>query len=235
MRDEPYFAAAFGTCALLGAYKIASSTLGLMGTFSRHVLRSPYNHHQRYSKPGADSWAVVTGGSDGIGLEICHQMAAQGFNIVIIARNPTKIEQKLAELKAKYPKIKTRGVTFDFSKLVKISDYKEKIGDALKDIDIAMLFLNAGFIRVGPFQGITNQAVENDVTCNALQPIYTMKVLVDQMVARDHIAAMVITTSGLGSIALPGCTTYSASKSFSTFLGQGLAYELKGKVDCMAW
>ena len=36
-------------------------------------------------------------------------------------------------------------IEFDFSKLTNISDYKEKIGEKLKNIDIAILFLNAGY------------------------------------------------------------------------------------------
>ncbi len=42
-----------------------------------------------------DSWVIVTGGSDGIGLEICDQMAAQGFNICIVGRSVSKIDEKL--------------------------------------------------------------------------------------------------------------------------------------------
>jgi len=67
---EPYAAAAFGFCALIGAYTVSRGTLTLMGSFNRHFLRRAYNMHQRYGKQ--HSWAVVTGGSDGIGLEICH-------------------------------------------------------------------------------------------------------------------------------------------------------------------
>lgn len=46
---------------------------------------------------------------------------------------------------------------------------------------------------------------------------------------------MVVTSSGLGSIAIPGCVDYSCGKSFAGFLLEGLNYELKGKVDCMSW
>jgi short-subunit dehydrogenase len=44
-------------------------------------------------------WAVVTGGSDGIGLAMCHELAAQGFNICIVSRNKEKIETKLLEIR----------------------------------------------------------------------------------------------------------------------------------------
>lgn len=55
------------------------------------------------------------------------------------------------------------------------------------------------------------------------------------MLARNHLAAMVVTSSGLGSLAVPGCVDYSCAKSFSSFLAEGLNYELKGKIDCLAW
>ena len=37
-------------------------------------------------------------------------------------------------------------VLFDFSVLTKIDDYDQLIGEKLKSIDIAMLFLNAGYL-----------------------------------------------------------------------------------------
>jgi hypothetical protein len=40
-------------------------------------------------------------------------------------------------------------VVFDFEKFTIIEDYKTAIADKVKDIDIAMLFLNAGYNQVG--------------------------------------------------------------------------------------
>ena len=70
---------------------------------------------------------------------------------------------------------------------------------------------------------------------NTLHPIYTAKVLLDQIINRNHLAAMVVTSSGLGSRPIPGCIDYSCGKSFASFLAEGLNYELKGRVDCMSW
>ena len=69
---------------------------------------------------GKDSWVVVTGGSDGIGLEICKQMARQGFNVCIVGRNEEKIKEKFVEIEACAPKdkkMKTRTVIADFAKI----------------------------------------------------------------------------------------------------------------------
>ena len=45
-----------------------------------------------------NSWAVITGGSDGIGLAMAKNLAKQGFNICIVSRNEAKINEKLQEI-----------------------------------------------------------------------------------------------------------------------------------------
>ena len=55
------------------------------------------------------------------------------------------------------------------------------------------------------------------------------------MLSRGKLGALVITCSGLGIYPVPGVITYSSTKSFASFLGVGLSYELEGKIDCMSW
>lgn len=55
------------------------------------------------------------------------------------------------------------------------------------------------------------------------------------MLARNHLSAIIVTSSGLGLLPFPGIITYSCSKSFVDYLMIGLNYELKGKIDCMSW
>jgi 17beta-estradiol 17-dehydrogenase / very-long-chain 3-oxoacyl-CoA reductase len=95
--ENPIAVTAVGVCAAIGAVSVLKSSVSMMGSFSRHCLRSPYNHYKRYAKD-ANSYVVVTGGSDGIGFEICNQMAEQGFNVCIISRTLSKIEDKCKEL-----------------------------------------------------------------------------------------------------------------------------------------
>lgn len=70
---------------------------------------------------------------------------------------------------------------------------------------------------------------------NAAHPIYTAKVLIDKLVKRKEKSALVVTSSFIAKRPYADLVMHSASKSFSSFLAQGLAYELKGKVDCLAW
>ena len=55
------------------------------------------------------------------------------------------------------------------------------------------------------------------------------------MIKRGKLSALVITSSGLGSVPVAGILDYSCAKTFASFLAQGLSFELEGKVDCLAW
>jgi 17beta-estradiol 17-dehydrogenase / very-long-chain 3-oxoacyl-CoA reductase len=131
--------------ACIGAYSIVKSAANNVSRFNRHYLRNVQDCYQKYG--GDDSWVVVTGGTDGIGLEICKKMAKQGFNICIVGRNQVKMREKLAEILKHSPEgkhLKTKSIIADFSQLKRIDEYQAVIGNKLANIDIAMLFLNAG-------------------------------------------------------------------------------------------
>ena len=148
------------------------------------------------------------------------------------------MKEKLASISSeaatKGKRIKTKYVVADLAALTKYSEY-QAIGDQLKDIDIGMLILNAGWAVMGPFKDLTPLEIEQIVTINALHPIYLCKALLPNLLSRTKRSGIVITSSGLGSVAVPGILTYSASKSFSSFLGQGLSTELKSKVDVVSF
>lgn len=42
-----------------------------------------------------ETWALVTGGSDGIGFAIARRLASEGYSILIIGRNEVKTNSKL--------------------------------------------------------------------------------------------------------------------------------------------
>ena len=96
---------------LLGFWSILSWFIWVCSLINRHVIRGCMQAKDRLYQMYAtkfpngkyQSWAVVTGGSDGIGLAMCHNLAGQGFNIAIVSRNENKINKKLTEIKNAYP------------------------------------------------------------------------------------------------------------------------------------
>jgi len=80
-----------------------------------------------------NTWAVVTGGSDGMGLAMCKKLAKEGFNICIISRTESKINEKLEEIRKECREgdkdFKTLCIVADFAKLKTLAEYKSIIGE----------------------------------------------------------------------------------------------------------
>jgi len=52
---------------------------------------------------GDNSWALVTGATDGIGHALCHELSARGFNIVLHGRNEAKLTRVREEFETAHP------------------------------------------------------------------------------------------------------------------------------------
>ena len=75
---------------ILGALKLISIFLAILDCIYRHFVRKPFNLLVRYGKD-FNTWALVTGASDGIGAEYCRKLAHLGFNIVLVSRTLSKL------------------------------------------------------------------------------------------------------------------------------------------------
>ena len=123
--ENPYPAYLICTAFVLGALQVTSMALKTLSFLYRHTIKTQKNFADRYNQ--GDSWVVVTGGSDGIGEQFCKDLANQGFNICIIARNEEKIKQKLQGIQASVKngkKIKTRYIVADLANATKYEEYK---------------------------------------------------------------------------------------------------------------
>ena len=170
---------------------------------------------------------------------MCRNLASQGFNILIIARNKDKIKEKLNDLYLEFPHIKTGMIIADFSELKSIEDYKKKVMYDMEFYDVGVLVLNAGCGTMGPFGEITDQEVESIVNVNALHVVYMTKLMVPVFVERFNRkkmrGAIIVTSSGFASRPISGSITYSATKTFASFIAEGLNHELKEKIDFLSY
>jgi 17beta-estradiol 17-dehydrogenase / very-long-chain 3-oxoacyl-CoA reductase len=60
--------------------------------FSCVFCRHFFGTHASTERYGEESWAVITGSTDGIGKASAMHLARLGFNIVLIARNVEKLQ-----------------------------------------------------------------------------------------------------------------------------------------------
>ena len=97
---------------------------------------------------GKNTWAVVTGASDGIGAEYSVNLAKQGFNLILISRTKSKLEDMRKRILKENTKIQVRIVVADFNGHASM-DFYHKLRKEIGDIDISLLILNAGVLYGG--------------------------------------------------------------------------------------
>src|SRR5579872_4146478 len=91
-------------------------------------------------------WAIITGASSGIGKEFARQLAANGLNLVLVARRLALLEEVGERLEKEFG-IQYRTLEADLSVEASI----EKIAKATLHLDIGLLISNAGTGRPGKF------------------------------------------------------------------------------------
>jgi NAD(P)-dependent dehydrogenase (short-subunit alcohol dehydrogenase family) len=96
---------------------------------------------------------LITGANQGIGLEFAKEYAAKGWTVIATHRRTTTPEE-LAQLAAKYPKVRVERM--DVTDAAQI----EALGAKLTGVPIDILLSNAGLVRTDPIDkpgGNTNQ------------------------------------------------------------------------------
>jgi len=194
---------------------------------------------------GEDSWAVITGSTDGIGKAAAIYLARQGFNIVLVSRTLAKLQTVAKEVEAEATKagkkIKTKVISNDWTKNFDAETHTSMYQQHLKDLDISILINNVGMADAGDFTDLSEQQIHNMITCN----VYSTALMTNQIIhsfkrrfeKNNKIRSLLINTSAMAAIVpCPFVSVYSATKIFGDFLLNGLSIELaQYNVDCSAW
>ena len=83
-------------------------------------------------------WALIVGGSEGIGAAFARALAAKNFNIVLVARKPEPLEELADELRD--TGVEARTVSADLG----TTDVLDKVRAATDDVDVGFLIYNVG-------------------------------------------------------------------------------------------
>lgn len=83
-------------------------------------------------------WAVIAGGSEGVGAEFALQLAEVGINSVLIARKPEPLTETAAQVREKGVAVKTLSLDLTTPEAV------DEIIAATEDLDVGLFIFNAG-------------------------------------------------------------------------------------------
>jgi uncharacterized protein len=164
-------------------------------------------------------FAVVTGASSGIGLELARVCVQNGFDVMISAED-ARIADVAAELSASDGVI-VQSVQADLSKREGV----QALFDAIqRPIDVLML--NAGVGVGGAFAETDLEAELKMIALNCNHTVHLAKLVVPQMIARKT-GRILITGSEVSTAPNPYQAVYGATKAFVMSFGEALRYELK--------
>lgn len=167
--------------------------------------------------------ALVTGASAGIGREFALQLAARGYDLVLVARNEARLEGLATDLRRAHG----ADVTVHAADLAGDRDVDRLVAavEALPQLDL--LVNNAGFGTRGTLAETAREPQERMVRVHVLASMRLVQAALPGMVARGS-GAIVNVASVAAFLASPRNVNYCATKAYLVALTEGLAAELRG-------
>jgi hypothetical protein len=170
-----------------------------------------------------NDWALITGGSMGIGHELAKVFAANKFNLVLVARSEPRLKQVADELRAQHG-IETKILAKDLS----LANAPQEIFDVLSDTPISVLVNNAGFGWRGTFAECDLQHEALDMMHVNMDSLVALtRLFAPPMLARKNGRIMNVASTAAFQPG-PFANIYFATKAFVLSFSQALAEELEG-------
>lgn len=193
------------------------------------LLRTPPGRFKwRPRDATAPQTALITGASAGIGAEFARQLAARGFDLVLVARRTERLTELAATLTA----------TFQVNCEVLAADLAHEAGVAsvearIRELDtLAVLVNNAGFGTLGRFVNADPTRQQEMVYLHTMAPMRLTQAALPGMTARRY-GAIINVASVAAYVRLRGNVNYTATKAYLTAFSEVLQAELRGAGVCV--
>lgn len=164
--------------------------------------------------------ALVTGPTAGIGHAFAHQLADRGYDLVLVARDPVRLEKTAAELRATYG-VEAEVLTADLADRDELARVEARLGDPHRPVEL--LVNNAGF-------GLKQRFLDNSADTETAM----LDVLVTAVLRLSHAALGPMAERGSGGIinvssvaAFLPRGTYSAAKAWVNSFSEWAAHEYR--------
>jgi hypothetical protein len=169
-------------------------------------------------------WALVTGASEGLGREFAELAAADGYPVILAARQKDKLEALAAELRTRH-KVEVAVIPAD---VADAGEAERLWAEASAGRRIGVLVNNAGLGRNGAFadpEGWDREWASLQV--NAVALTILMKRAVTAMVGQGG-GRILNVASTAGFVPGPNMAVYHATKAYVLSLTEAVAVELQG-------
>ena len=166
---------------------------------------------------------LVTGGSRGLGLVLARQLARDGAQVVLLARDEQELQRAVADIHDRVPGVDVIAIQADVRKRYDVERAVALALDRFGRIDVVIN--NAGTIQVGPMDHMGLSDYEDAMSTHFWGPLFVLLSVIPVM--RQQGGGRVVNISSIGGrIAVPHMVPYSASKFALSGLSDGLRAEL---------
>lgn len=166
-------------------------------------------------------WALITGGSNGIGFAFAKDLAAAGHNLILVARGKDALIASAKELTAVH-NIEVETISMDLTS----PEAPAKLYEQTKDKNPGLIVLSAGTEMTGDFTVVPAAAHRSLIDLNIQAPAELARLFGADMVRRKR-GGIVFLSSLFGYQGIPLLANYAASKAYILALGEALHVEMK--------
>jgi hypothetical protein len=164
--------------------------------------------------------ALVTGASSGIGGACCRILAAEGTDLVVVARDVDRLRALAGELQ---PAVTVEVLGADLADPEQLAAVEARLRTDEEAVDL--LVNNAGFGKTGDFVDLDIEVETNVVTVNVTAVLRLAHAAGGRMAATG--SGTILNVSSVAAyLPGPGSATYAATKAFVTAFSIGLGEEL---------
>ena len=184
--------------------------------------------------PGGDTkpYALVAGGSKGIGYGIAEALAKRGYNLILIARHLDTLQKAKRILESSYP-VHVEILTYDLS-------FQESAGEIAdwcikRNIPLKVLCNVAGFGGSRDYLSLSLDSLRYMVRLN-VESCMALSLTLLPLLEKNAPSYILNVASMAGFAPIPIKNLYSATKSAVVFFSYSLAYQLQEKnisVSCL--
>jgi short-subunit dehydrogenase len=162
--------------------------------------------------------ALITGASSGIGEQFARQLAARGYDLVLVARRKERLEQLAEELPSSAAAVECDLATEADKLFGKVRR---------RQLEVDLLVNNAGFGLRGHFLDLDPKREAEMVRVNCEAVVTLTHAFLPRMVERGR-GGVITVASTAGMLPLPYEATYGASKAFAISFMEALWMEMRG-------
>lgn len=170
-----------------------------------------------------DEWALVTGGSRGIGLALARRLAADGTHLILVARSADALRAAATELEERHG-IRVRTEVADLAD----PEAPERIRRSLDETAIhpEVLVNNAGLGDFGPFHDAAPERLLEMIRVNVTALTHLTRLFLPTMVAGNRGRILNVASTAAFQPG-PLMAVYYATKSYVLSLSDALSEELR--------